>query len=193
MEKIKVAVDMDNTIEDLVTPWLDILNREYGLHYTLDDIKYFDMEKSIPELTHEQLYSPLYDTNLFDLVKPYADAQYWLEQLNNDPRFEVYIATNTHYKNVSSKMEKILFKYFPYLNWRQLICIRHKQLLNVDVLIDDGYHNLLGGSYDKILFDMPYNRHDEAEPIVNHNYDKSTIKRATNWGQIFNYLDKMTV
>ncbi|MBR0086884.1 MAG: hypothetical protein IJL98_03995, partial [Lachnospiraceae bacterium] len=38
-----------------------------------------------------------------------------------------------------------------------------KQLLQGDILIDDGIHNLEGGSYKKILVTAPYNEDYDAE------------------------------
>ena len=198
MKKIRIGIDMDGTIVDLLTPWLKELNLKYNLNYKVEDLLYYNMENSIKELTEEQIFEPLFDSNIFDSVLPIKDASYWLEKLNSNSRFEIYIVTNTHYKNVSDKMEKVLFKYFPFINWKQLICINNKQLLNIDYLIDDYEGNLIGGNYNKILFDAPYNQNVITNDILNEDPftflfcypPKEPILRAKNWKDIYEYFDK---
>lgn len=55
-------------------------------------------------------------------------------------------------------MDNVLFRYFPMFTWDDVIITAHKQLINGDVLVDDGVHNLVGGSYEKLLMDAPHNR-----------------------------------
>ncbi|MBR4813702.1 MAG: hypothetical protein IKZ69_07320 [Lachnospiraceae bacterium] len=43
-------------------------------------------------------------------------------------------------------------------------------------MIDDGIHNLIGGSYRKILFDAPYNRDFDEKALG--------IVRVKNWQEI---------
>ena len=76
---------------------------------------------------------------------------------------EVYIVTATEYEHLYEKMHDLLFRYFPFLKWEQVIVTCRKQMIRGDVLIDDGPHNLLGGDYRKILFDSPHNRAFDAE------------------------------
>ena len=70
---------------------------------------------------------------------------------------EIYVVTATHYKTLRAKMERVLFRYFPFLDWSHVIITENKHLIRGDVLIDDGPHNLTGGTYRKILFEAGHN------------------------------------
>lgn len=194
-DKIIICVDMDDTIENLIEAWIDELNIKHNKTYSIEDIKEWDVTKCL-DLTEEQIFEVLHHNKLYDNIRPYEDAQYYLEKLNSDGRFEIYIMTNTYYKVFSYKIENVLFKYFPFLNSNQIICISKKQLVNCDLLIDDYDLNLIDGNYDKILIDKPYNIDCKTIDItkINKNkyYSKRIIKRTNNWQDIYNYIINKT-
>ena len=95
-------------------------------------------------------------------VKPVPGAAEALQRLM-DAGHEVYIVTATLLENIPEKMNDLLFKYFPFLSWNQVIITHEKQMIRGDVLIDDGVHNLEGGDYAKILMTAPHNRNYDAE------------------------------
>ena len=80
-------------------------------------------------------------------------------------------------------MRDVLFRYFPFLSWSQVIITSRKQLIRGDVLIDDGIHNLEGGAYRKILVTAPYNRYYDAEA--------NGMIRVHNWDEIVRIIDEM--
>lgn len=189
-DKIIICVDMDDTIENLIETWIEELNIKYNKSYSIEDIKEWDVTKCL-DLTEDEIFSVLGDNNLYDKILPYEDAQYYLEKLNSDNRFEIYIMTNTYYKVFSYKIENVLFKYFPFLKSNQIICISNKQLVNCDVLIDDYDLNLINGVYDKILISKPYNVSCITKDINNikkRDCKPSIIKRTDNWKDIYNYI-----
>ena len=96
---------------------------------------------------------------------------------------DVYIVTATPYESVPEKMNDCLFKLFPFLKWDQLIITFHKQLLQGDVLIDDGVHNLEGGSYTKVLMTAPHNRSYDAEA--------NGMIRVNNWSEAIAVVDRL--
>jgi 5'(3')-deoxyribonucleotidase len=60
-------------------------------------------------------------------------------------------------------MDDLLFRWFPFITWDQVIITSRKQLIRGDVLIDDGIHNLEGGDYVRILMTAPHNKSYDAE------------------------------
>ena len=189
--KAIICVDMDDTIENLLETWISELNNRYNKSYSMKDITEWDVTKCL-DLNKEQIYEVLHDDTIYDKILPYEDAQYYLEKLNSDDRFQVYIMTNTSYKIFSYKIENVLFKYFPFLKPNQVICIANKQLVACDVLVDDYDLNLIGGKYDKILINKPYNVNCITKDIKEGNYESSIIKRAYNWKDIYNYIINKT-
>ena len=60
----------------------------------------------------------------------------------------------------------------------------NKQLLDCDVIIDDGLHNIKG-KYLGILFDMPHNRSFDDT-------SSNKIARVTTWEQAYNLITKIS-
>ena len=59
MKRLTVLVDMDDTIESLLSAWVERLNRSFGTEVNPDEVSEWDISKSFPTLTKEQVYSPL--------------------------------------------------------------------------------------------------------------------------------------
>lgn len=170
-----ILIDMDDTIEHLLVPWLNWLNEKYGKNITESDVTSWDMKVAYPDLTYDQIFAPLDDASFWDTVPPIdgaPEAVKWMIERGHD----VYIVTSTPHRSVEAKMERVLFRYFPFISWDHVIVTSRKQLLKADVMIDDGYHNLVGGAYEKILVDAPYNRMMDEK--------KDGMIRVRNWGEI---------
>lgn len=93
---------------------------------------------------------------------------------------KVLIVTTSNYHTLASKMERVLFKYFPFLTWNDVIITSHKQLVNGDVLIDDGTHNLEGGNYFKILMTAQHNKKYDAEA--------NGMLRVETWAEVYSAI-----
>lgn len=161
--KRKLAVDIDNTIWDLVTPWLNYYNRRHN-----DDVKYEDVTEYsffdiIKNITREEMLGLLNENEFWSEVKPYPGSYKYLKKLNDE--FELYIATSTSYRTPREKFDK-LFTFFDFLTEDQLITISKKQLLNVDIMIDDCVDCLTSGNYTKLLIDTPYNRDVADDTLI---------------------------
>lgn len=157
MKKLTIFVDMDDTLELLLKAWLKRVNEIYGRSVCCEDVREWDLTKAYPGLSWEQVYGTTFDKDFWKSVEPMPGAVEGLKALM-DQGHEVYVATASLMENIPQKFTDVLFRYFPYLCWDQVIVTSKKQLLKGDVLIDDGVHNLLGGDYAKLLMDAPYNR-----------------------------------
>ncbi len=172
---LTILIDMDDTIELLVDAWVDHLNAKYGYNTTVEDVVDWDVTKAFPGLTREQVYSVITEPEFWRSVKPVPGASEVIKGFL-DAGHKVYIVTASGHDQVYSKMENVLFKYFPYFTFDDVIITTHKQLIKADILIDDGFHNLVGGDYHKILVDAPYNRQFDAEA--------NGMVRVYNWEEI---------
>ena len=70
MKKIKIGIDLDNTIWELVTPWLALYNQIANDNVQLNDITEYDINKFVksPETLHYILEMP----NFWDSVELYS-------------------------------------------------------------------------------------------------------------------------
>lgn len=180
---MQILVDMDDVLENLSEAWIACLNEEYGLHVDYRDARDWKMELSFPELTPAQIYAPLYSDEFWHTVRPIPGAAEALEKLMEDGH-EIYVVTASNYVTIKTKMEEVLFKYYPFLDWRNVIVAFNKQMIRGDVLIDDAPHNLIGGDYIKILLDAPHNRRFDAE--------SNGMFRAKDWADVIRILSYST-
>lgn len=162
MRKLRVLCDADDTIENLVEPWVNAINYRFNENVKWKDISEWDMAKFFPTLTRKQVYSPIYEDGFWDSITSMPGAEDFINSIIADGH-EIYIVTATNYQTCGAKIKKLL-EMFPMLNWENFIITSNKQMVNGDILIDDAPHNLIGGSYQKVLFDRPHNHNfDEKE------------------------------
>ena len=157
-----ILIDMDDTIEQLLKAWLIGVNERYGYSVRYEDVTSWDVSAPYPGLTKEQVYAIPDEPGFWGTVEPIEGAADAIRRFM-DAGHEVYIVTATPYVSVREKMDDLLFRWFPFITWNQVIITSHKQLIRGDVLIDDGIHNLEGGDYVRILMTAPHNKSYDAE------------------------------
>ncbi len=170
-----ILVDMDDTIEQLLKAWVRGVNETYGRSVAYDDVRSWDVSAAYPGLSWEQVYEIPMRPGFWKTVEPIPGAAEVLQRLMAAGH-RVYIVTATPHESVPEKMNDLLFRYFPFLSWEQVIIAANKQLIRGDVLIDDGIHNLEGGDYVKLLMTAPHNRSYDAQA--------NGMIRVHNWAEI---------
>lgn len=183
MKKLTVLVDMDDTVEGLLQAWVDYLNKTHGTTVKKDDVTEWDVSVSFPEVSTAEVYAPLQNDEFWKTVKPFDGAAEYLQRLKDDGH-KVLIVTTSDYRTLRSKMDNVLFRYFPMFTWNDVIITAHKQIVNGDVLVDDGVHNLIGGSYEKLLMDAPHNRRFDAEA--------NGMTRVTSWSEAYTKICELS-
>lgn len=174
-----ILIDMDDTIENLLVPWISWLNSKYGTFVKPEEVIDWDIDKFFPTLTRYEVFEPVYTEDFWDMVMPKDGAVEYVKKLIDDGH-KVYICTNSNYKTLKSKMDKALFRYFNYLTWSNVIIARDKQMVNADFLIDDGVHNIIGGGYQGILMDAPHNWYFDEKA--------HGVFRAKTWEDVYRYI-----
>lgn len=177
-----ICIDMDDTIEDLLPTWIEWLSNQYHFPANKNEMKSWDILSMFPFLDGEQIYSPLFDQNFWKLVQPKEDAIEYIKKLIDDGH-DIYICTASHYGSVQHKFVEVLEKYFPFIDYKHIIVAYHKQMIKCDIMIDDGYHNLIGGDYLKLLFDASYNR--------SFNEKEYNILRVHSWKEIYDTINTL--
>ena len=177
-----ILVDMDDTIEQLLAALVKKANERFNRSATIDEITDWSIVCAYPGLEKRQILELMYEPGFWDTVEPVPGAADALKYLM-DKGHQVYVVTATEFENVPAKMERVLFRYFPFLSRDQVIITGNKQMIRGDVLIDDGIHNLEGGEYRKILFTAPYNKDYDAEA--------NGMIRVHNWDEILRVINEM--
>lgn len=181
MTCLRILFDADDVAEMLLESWVKMLNDKYGTSVSVDDVTDWDVSLAFPTLEKQQIYGVLQDEALWANLAPMPGAQKYLKQLY-DEGHELYMVTATDYRTCRVKIERIL-ELFPFLDADHIIIAQNKQMIAGDVLIDDGPHNLIGGSYFCILFDQPHNRKFREKEYG--------IFRAVNWEQVYKIIEEL--
>jgi len=179
---VTILVDMDDTMEQLLPAWIRAVNEKYGRNVSCEDILSWDVSAAYPGLTREQVYSVTFEPGFWKTIEPMPGAAEALQRLMSAGH-EVFVVTATLQDSVSEKMNDLLFRYFPFLSWDQVIITSRKQMIRGDVLIDDGIHNLEGGEYAKLLMTAPHNRYYDAEA--------NGMIRVHDWAEIEEVITQM--
>ena len=181
MEKLTILVDMDDCIENLSAVWVNYLNERYGTEVSVADITYWDISKAFPGLSKEQVYGALRETALWERVRPLPGSVKYLKRIIDDGN-DVFIVTASHPDTVGVKMNTVLFKYFPFIPYQNIIISSKKQMISGDILIDDGVHNL-GGNYMGMLFTANHNKSVTDEELM-----KLNAVRVDNWKEVYELI-----
>ena len=186
-KKMRILIDMDDTIEQLLRAWVNGVNERYGHNVQYEEMLQWDVTVPFEGLTKEQVYSIPDEPGFWKNVEPIEGAAEVIRRFM-DEGHEVYIVTATPYISVAEKMDDLLFKWFPFITWDQVIITSKKQLIKGDVLIDDGIHNLEGGDYVKILMTAPHNQDYDAEAngmIRVHDWKEieALYEKAKSWAE----------
>jgi len=174
---------MDDTIEQLSKAWIKCLNERYGKCVNRDEVTDWDLHKFYPDLTKEQVFAPLEEDEFWKTVEPIPGAQEAIKQLIEDGH-DLYIVTASSYKTIRSKLENVLFKYFPEFDMSHVIVCWNKEMIRGDIMIDDGLHNLVSQECYTILMSAPYNMKYKAEDYVN--------ARVNNWEEAYREIQKVS-
>lgn len=180
MEKLRILVDWDDCLNDLVDQLLILYEKRFGEHIDRESITNFDLSECLLAEQSSRLYSLFIDEELWRNLKVQPGASKTLQQMIDDGH-EVYIVTATDYRNVAWKMEW-LQKNFPFFPIQNVVITSQKYLLSADYLIDDNLDNLRHGIYGRIVIDKPWNR--------NIHEDIYDIQRATNLKEAYQIIKK---
>lgn len=184
MKRFTILIDMDDTLESLLPAWVQWLNDRHGLSVDHESISEWDMHIAFPSLADEELFAPLSDRSFWKTVMPKPNAPMYVKKLIDDGH-KVYVCTASHYSTLQYKTEEVLFKYFPYLKWENVIVAHDKYLIKGDVIIDDALHNLEGRECNSIalLMDAPHNR----------NVRTPFLDRVHSWEEIYQIISRAAV
>ena len=171
-----IGIDCDNVVCNTTESVLAQHYIDTGEKLTLDDIKTYYIENYVSDDYKDDFHLIFYKKEMWKRVKVIPHCVEVIKRLH-DRGEEIYFVTSTEPQNITKKA-RFLQRTFPFLDIRKRLITTHcKQMINVDILIDDYEMNLINGSYFGILMDYPWNRNfDDASD------DK--IYRVFDWTQV---------
>ncbi|AWB44103.1 hypothetical protein DCC85_07650 [Paenibacillus sp. CAA11] len=163
MNKPIVAIDMDDTICHLVPKAIHYHNELFpNFPLTIEQINNFDLSGIWhPDCTEDIFFGRpgLYEElEIFD--------EYTVEEIRRlTDSYDVIIVTAARPASVAEKWNW-LQKHLPFIPFENFFVAKRKYLLNFDLLIDDGPHNLIAAreaGRQTILIPRPWNLQIQRE------------------------------
>lgn len=181
---MRLAIDVDNVLCETTIQIISFINERLpNINLKMEDLTSYWIEDALPK-EYEWIVPLAFEQScVWKKVKIIDGATKYLEKLFSEG-VELYFATATTAENFKKKIGFLErnFTFLPkgYVK-EHAISIKHKQLLDVDYLIDDFENNLIGRRrYKSIVYDYPWNRN------LKDNGD--TIRRVYNWEMIYNII-----
>lgn len=147
--KITVMIDLDDVLWNLVEHWINMYKYYRAMSFKwciLDDahdealspsmVTSWDIESCL-EPTDKKLFWSVLDTKGFwNTITANLETIYALKAINDNPNIDLIICTDTYYKSATAKLTRF-FELFPFIEPRQVICMKEKWRLDADIVIDD--------------------------------------------------------
>lgn len=171
-KNFSVAIDLDDTISDFVSSWLKYYNYKSGDNLSKDKITDWNISKFVLPKWKKKIYDLANEKCIYEQPTIKDGSQEIIEWLLT--KANVYIITAyLYYSAIEPKVEwiKTNLPFFPVEN---IIFSNHKNIFNIDYLIDDKYENVNNFNGCGILFqnDTPWNqKHTDHWPTV-HNWQE---------------------
>lgn len=182
---IKIGVDIDNVVYSTTQAVLDVHYENTGERLYLSDIKTYGIEDYVSEEYKKDFLKIFLDKRVWERVQPLPNCVETIKQIY-DMGHEIYFVTATEAANVYKKF-KLLCRTFPFIDMRKcLITTQCKQMIKLDVLIDDCIDNLIGGGYYGILFKYPWNEDYFRYPWGNE-YE-TLIRQVNGWAEVLSNI-----
>lgn len=178
MKKLRILIDLDDTMEDFLPRWIQSVNYKYGKNATLDDVTSWHMNSVYPDLEEEELMDPLLEIEFWNGIKAKDGAQEYIRRLIDDGH-HINVVTSSHYATLDTKMDYMFFRLFPFLTWSSVIVTSDKGRIKGDVLIDDNPDFMKDFTGLKLLMDAPHNKNRTG---------LSQMTRVYNWPEIYDIV-----
>lgn len=171
---LKIGFDLDDVCWNLLGAWVKRHNELHGDVWKFNEIRAWTDARNLD-------FRILEEIDFWKSVKPKAGSQETMKRLM-DNEHELYIVTASPYQALERKMDRF-FDLYPFMEPKQIIITQDKQMINLDVLVDDNPLNLESGEYERILFTMPHNE----------SFDEKSIhaKRCEDWNDIQNVINEI--
>lgn len=145
--KITVMIDIDDVLWGLVDHWIyhyKMFMKDYDyLVYNAHDkyidksmITSWDITSCIKPIDTDVFWNVLDSSDFWRDMTADTNTVHALKTINDNPNIDLIICTDTYYKSATPKLTRF-FELFPFIEPRQVICMKEKWRLNADIVIDD--------------------------------------------------------
>jgi 5'-nucleotidase len=175
---MNVLIDVDDTICDFVSIWLECYGADYNHKLTKEDILTWDLSHYVKPECGIKVYDYLKmdNLNLYYCVSPIDGALEGIKRIE-DLGHKIVFVTAMDYRNRKAEW-LVVNGFFPVYSNRDYVVSEDKSLIRGDLLIDDNCDNVISFGCEKAwLFTQPWNK-------------CCHLDRVNNWDEIIRRLEK---
>ena len=186
MKKVLI-IDIDDVLVD--SYMFIMLNKFLGTNYKEDDFTNYYLEDAIKDPQKlDEYYKFIFTQDMYKDIPIKPGVQEVLPKLNE--KYELFLCTDFLIPNYEWQGDKefiskfnMLRENFSYLNPKQFIFMRRKQLLHGDVMIDDKPTNFGNHIEKKLMLTAYHNKN-----ISDKELQEKGIIRVNSWFEIAELL-----
>lgn len=163
---MRIIVDMDEVLCQFVKRMLEVWNGRHGTNVTREQISMWNLDATCGPGAWKEIAEFIGQRDFFANLEPVEGAIKGMEAFRAAGH-DIVIATHVNGAEVgpgayAGKRDWVC-KHLPWFKLDSLVFISRKGLLDGDVLIDDGEHNIADwrSAHRKngLIFDAPWNKH----------------------------------
>lgn len=189
MNKLRILVDLDGIIVNMLSTWLDIYNDRYKDNLTVDQITDWNTHLfAKKDVSKKEFYAIIKEPEFFMKPSPYAGAVSAVKELRKN--YNVCIATSPA-GNYSAKDKLDWVKKYLDMGHDEVIITAEKDRISADLLIDDKPKTIkkwVGSGRRAMTIAHPYNK--EIKGYV-HCYANSYKDTDNAWAEILESIRQL--
>ncbi len=188
MKKLKLGIDVDGTLVDTMSKWLDLYRKEFNVEVSKEDLILYDLSKIFPFVTKEKMreYFEKAFENIDDIQLLISQKQ--INELNKLKRkYDIYIITSSW--GDINKIKILLDQHGIFYDALIYVPNSEEKYKYCDILIDDkaqNVKNMLKHNKIGILYKQPWSKMSFGERL------KASYV-CENWDEILQVLEKIKI
>lgn len=165
---MRIGIDIDLTVVDTGVEWLKFLEKKSGRQVQMPKDAPYNIGHLFPEVSNEDSMSFWNCERLYDEMNPIEGSKGAIARLHEDGH-EIIFVSHVIGNHLESKRRFVNF-HFPYNIG--FIATREKQLVNIDVMIDDRI-NILNACKAEGIFPLQFKtRYDQCEGGDHYHFNR---------------------
>ena len=164
INKLRIGIDVDDVLYECVKYAMERANEDYGINPPLEER---EMRAWGPSGTRvDVIFKYFSDTNFYETQPIVEGAQEFIRKLSE--RAEVFFVTAVYPEAMTVRALRLI-KDFPEVPKDHIIMGSRKDLIPLDIMLDDGGHNIENSkSTYPVLMRKPWNHHLTGGLAVNN-------------------------